>query len=374
MISRLDDYCIHQTPDYVRVPGTTDRNFYDRYFFNGYRTDGSLSFGAAFGRYPNRFVQDAHFTFVVDGIQRSLHASDALAGDPGDAVVGPVRVEIVEPMRVLRLVTPANEHGICYDLVFRAETGAIDEGRLRVAKQGLAYIDQTRFMQYGTWEGWIEADGVRHEVDPRHTHGLRDKSWGVRLIGEHQVTHARGGQIFWMNVVMLAGDRYAVIRTLDHADGTSHERTGYFAPVYASAGLAPIGETALEPVRDWRFELDFTAGTRRISGGRYRVEFADGRELRFEARALGSFWYAGLGYSHDRWNHGLDHGGRLVEREDWRIAEIDMTRLDRQFLASVLEFSVDGQVIGCGHTEQLLMGEYQPFGWGADAYTGLARR
>ena len=98
MIRAFDDYCIHQTPDYVRVPATTDRNFYDRYFFNGYRSDGSLAFGAAFGRYPNRFVQDAHFTFAVDGIQRSLHASDVLSGDPAEAVVGPVRVEVVEPI------------------------------------------------------------------------------------------------------------------------------------------------------------------------------------------------------------------------------------------------------------------------------------
>ena len=374
MISALDDYCIHQTPDYLRVPGTTDRNFYDRYFFNGYRTDGSLSFGIAFGRYPNRYLQDAHFSFAVDGVQRSLHASDVLGADPARTVVGPLHVEIVEPMRILRCRAPAHGHDIAYDLLFRAETGAIDEGRLRVAREGLAYIDQTRFMQYGTWEGWIEADGRRHEVDRANTHGLRDKSWGVRLIGEHQVTHRRGGQIFWMNVVMHTGDRYAVIRTLDHADGTSHERTGYFAPLYATPDLVPIGETRLQSVRHWSFDLDFFDGTRRIAGGRYQVEFADGQQWAFTARALGSFWYAGLGYSHDRWNHGLDHGGLCVEREDWRTDDVDMARLDRQFLSSVLELSANGRVIGFGHTEQLLMGKYGPLGWGADDYTGLGRR
>ena len=172
MISRLDDYCIHQTPDYVRVPGTTDRNFYDRYFFNGYRTDGSLSFGAAFGRYPNRFVQDAHFTFVVDGIQRSLHASDALGGDPADAVVGPLRVEVLEPMRVLRLAAPANEHGIRYDLVFRAETGAIDEGRRTTARRDRAAVrrielDREPRARRGSARGGIHRDARLHDR-PRH--------------------------------------------------------------------------------------------------------------------------------------------------------------------------------------------------------------
>jgi hypothetical protein len=375
VISRFDDYCVHQTPDYLRAPGTTDRNFYDRYFFSGYRTDASLMFGIAFGRYPNRFVQDAHFTVVVDGVQSSLHASGVLDGDPSRGIVGPLHIDVIEPMRVLRCHASRDERGVAYDLTFRAETGAIDEGRLRVAREGLAYIDQTRFMQYGSWGGWIEVDGCRHAVDPRQTHGLRDKSWGVRLLGEHQVTHRRGGQIFWMNVVMHLRDRYAVIRTLDHADGTSHERTGYFAPLYASPDLVPIGERDLQPVAQWSFDLDFAGGTRHIAGGRYDVVFADGSRFECEGRALGSFWYAGLGYSHDRWNHGLDHGGQLVvEREDWRIDEIDAGRLDRQFLASVLELSAGGRVIGFGHTEQLLMGEYRPYGWGADDYVGIGRQ
>jgi hypothetical protein len=372
MISRFDDFCVHQTPDYLRVPATTDRNFYDRYFFCGYRTDGSVMFGIAFGRYPNRYVQDAHFTVVVDGVQTSVHASDRLSADPADATVGPLRVEVIEPMRVLRCRSTQPEQGVAYDLLFRAETGAIDEGRLRVAREGLAYIDQTRFMQYGTWEGWIEIDGSRTVLMAQDTHGLRDKSWGVRLIGEHQVTHQRGGQIFWMNVVMHLRDRYSVIRTLDRADGSSQERDGYFAPLYASPEQVPIGETALRRIATWKFDLDFAAGTRRIRGGRYRIVWPDGTETALEGRAVGSFWYAGIGYNHDRWHHGLDHGGQLVvERESWSVHDVDFRRLDRQFLASVMQFSAAGRVIGFGHTEQLLMGEYQPFGWGANDYVNL---
>lgn len=369
MISRFDDYCLHQTPAYLRVPATTDRNFYDRYFFCGYRADASLIFGITFGRYPNRYVQDAHFTVVADAVQRSLHASDVLADDPARNVVGPIEVEIREPMRVLRCRVADKERGVACDLTFRAATGAIDEGRLVRAREELVYIDQTRFMQYGTWGGWIEVDGVRHEVSAIDTFGLRDKSWGVRLIGEHHVTHRRGDQIFWMNVVMLLGNEYSVIRTLDLADGSSIERTGYFAPVYASPDLVPVGEKNLRPVATWSFDLDFVPGTRRIAGGRYRLREAEGSERRIEGRALGTFWYAGLGYNHDRWHHGLEHGGQLIiEREDWRTDEIDLARLDRQFMASVMEFSVDGRIVGLGHTEQLLIGRYEPLGWGAHGY------
>ncbi|HSY79529.1 MAG TPA: hypothetical protein VK884_07965, partial [Verrucomicrobiae bacterium] len=35
MITQGDDYPIHQTPEPVQQVFTSDRNFYDRFFFNG---------------------------------------------------------------------------------------------------------------------------------------------------------------------------------------------------------------------------------------------------------------------------------------------------------------------------------------------------
>ena len=39
MLTKADDFPIHQTPEPIAYSGT-DRNFYDRYFFNGYNPDG----------------------------------------------------------------------------------------------------------------------------------------------------------------------------------------------------------------------------------------------------------------------------------------------------------------------------------------------
>lgn len=364
MISLFDDYCVHQTPDYLRVPGSTDRNFYDRYFFSGYRTDGSLLFGIAFGRYPNRFVQDAHFTVALNGQQHSLHASDALGDDPVEATVGPISITVESPMRRLRCRVDGDEHGISCDLLFNAETGAIDEGRLRVARKGMTYIDQTRFMQYGRWSGWIRVDGVRHELEADTACGLRDKSWGVRAIGEQQVTARPGERIFWMNVVARLNDRFCVFRTLDHVDGSSHEREGYAAPLYSDSEQVPVGESALSPVRHWEFDLTFAAGCRRVIAGDYRVYWPDKPVFQLHGRCVNTLYYAGLGYNHDRWHHGLDHGETLVvEREDWPTDAPDPLAPDRQFLASFMEFSHNGSIVGYGHTEQLLLGDYHPFGW-----------
>src|SRR5207247_3145051 len=84
MLTAFDDYLIHQTPEPVAHPGTGDRNFYDRHFFNGFSREGDLFFGAALGLYPNRRVMDAAFTVIRDGRQQSVHASRLAPAERGE--------------------------------------------------------------------------------------------------------------------------------------------------------------------------------------------------------------------------------------------------------------------------------------------------
>ena len=67
MLTKGDEYPIPQTAEPIAFSGT-DRNFYDRFFFCGYRPDGSGYFGAAFGVYPHLNIADAHFSVIRDGV------------------------------------------------------------------------------------------------------------------------------------------------------------------------------------------------------------------------------------------------------------------------------------------------------------------
>ena len=58
MLTRFDDYPIHQTAEPIAQVATSDRNAYDRYWFNGYAADGEFYFGIALGSYPNRRIMD----------------------------------------------------------------------------------------------------------------------------------------------------------------------------------------------------------------------------------------------------------------------------------------------------------------------------
>ncbi len=98
MLTKGDDYPIHQTPEPVAYAGT-DRNFYDRYFFNGYNPDGSDFFALAFGIYPHLNIADAHFATARDGTQHCLHASRVLHMERMDLRVGPISIEVLEPLR-----------------------------------------------------------------------------------------------------------------------------------------------------------------------------------------------------------------------------------------------------------------------------------
>ena len=60
-LTRGDDFPIHQTAEPIANSGT-DRNFYDRYFFNGYGREGEAYFAAAFGVYPHLNIAQQRMT------------------------------------------------------------------------------------------------------------------------------------------------------------------------------------------------------------------------------------------------------------------------------------------------------------------------
>src|SRR5579884_3802909 len=126
VITPYDDYPIHQTADPVAHPASGDPNHYDRYFFNGFTRDGSVFFGGAMGHYPNRGIVDAAFSVVSDGVERSVFASGAMPADRATRI-GPIEVEVVEPLRTIRLVLGPNDFGLGADLTFEARTPVVEE-------------------------------------------------------------------------------------------------------------------------------------------------------------------------------------------------------------------------------------------------------
>src|SRR5205823_10311586 len=160
----LDEFPIHQVPLSLQYVGTSDRNFYDRSYLNAHDRTGDVFLITGFGVYPNLGVKDAYATVRRGNRQYAVRFSDALDDDRLDQRVGPYRIEVLEPLRRLRLVCDGDEHGIGFDLTWTGSFDAVQEAQHQLRMGARAIIDTTRFAQVGTWQGELRVGGATRQV------------------------------------------------------------------------------------------------------------------------------------------------------------------------------------------------------------------
>jgi hypothetical protein len=61
-VTSWDDYPVHQASEWIAHTATSDRNFYDRYYFNAFDTGGAWMAIVGLGQYPNLGTTDAFIT------------------------------------------------------------------------------------------------------------------------------------------------------------------------------------------------------------------------------------------------------------------------------------------------------------------------
>src|SRR5580698_725103 len=221
MLSKADDYPIRQLPEPIATAGT-DRNFYDRYFFNGYSPDGEVFFAAALGVYPHLNVMDASFSLIVGGVQHNLRASRVLAMERMATRGGPSAIAVVEPLKTLRVTVGENAHGVEADLTFHARAAAIEEPRFTYRIGPRTVMDYTRLTQNGSYDGHIALNGKRIAVERERVLGTRDRSWGVRPIGQSDsqpVAPPRMPQFYWLWAPLNFEDRFMLYHNNAEASG-----------------------------------------------------------------------------------------------------------------------------------------------------------
>ena len=81
-ISPMDEYLAHQTTDTFDYVFTSDRNFYDRYYFNCHPSSDELFLVAGLGQYPNLGVTDA-FVSISHGTSSTPCAPRASSATTG---------------------------------------------------------------------------------------------------------------------------------------------------------------------------------------------------------------------------------------------------------------------------------------------------
>ncbi|HEX9258658.1 MAG TPA: hypothetical protein VF855_03915 [Acidimicrobiales bacterium] len=352
MLSAFDDYPIHQTSQPIAIPASGDLNHYDRYFFNGYTADASLYFGVALGMYPNREVVDGAFSVVRGGEQVSVYASGRCPADRRNTIVGPIHIEIIEPMRVLRVVVDAPEQGLQADLTFRARTAPIQEPPFFVRQSTRTVMDYTRLTQFGDWEGSVSVDGELVDCSRADVLGSRDRSWGIRPVGE-RVPGAPGPapQFYWLWAPVSFGDVCTHFDVNERADGTRWHEAGF---------IVPVGDEPAEAVAAVDYRLTWERGTRRVESFSLALVTEAGETHTVTLEPMLHFAMKGIGYTHPEWRHGCWKGELVVGGDRWSLPPdpADLANIHLQTLCR----ATMGDRVGTGILEQLVVGSHAPTG------------
>jgi len=359
VISKFDDFPVHQTHEPVRFVGTSDRNFYDRYYFNLHGSSDELFMVMGMGQYPNLAVQDA-FACVQRGEDyRVVRASRELS-DRMDLSVGPFRIEILEPLRKLRLVCDETEHDIAFDLVWEGTIPVLEEEPQFIRRHGRVMFDTSRFAQTGCWSGTLKVADETFEVTPDRWWGTRDRSWGIRPHGEpepegiHATSSSASMKGMWNYFPMQFDDHSILYMLNEENDGT--------VALYDARRIWNDPARGVEELGPIEYDHRLEPGTRMMTGSTIRFPEAPGGPLEIECEPLcHAFIALGTGYGVEAdWRHGMYQGPLVVQGKHYKTAEIaplgQLTIVDH-----VARFSAGGAQ-GYGLYEHAFIGPFEKYG------------
>src|SRR5262249_7779417 len=153
-----------------------------RCYFNAHDRTGEVFLVTGLGVYPNLGVIDAYATARRGDLVWSARFSDALAERGLDQRVGGYQIEGVEPLRRLRLTFHRPE--LDFDLSWTAVFPAVQEEPHLLLAGSRPILDSSRFCQLGNWSGRLAVGGTEFTVSDDRWSGARDRSWGIRPVGE----------------------------------------------------------------------------------------------------------------------------------------------------------------------------------------------
>ena len=363
-LSRFDEYLTHQTSDTFDHVATSDRNFYDRYYFNMHSSSDELFVIIGMGQYPNLGVTDAFITVSIGTDQHTVRASRELGVDRMDTNVGPLGVEIIEGLRRLRVTCEPNEWGIEADLVFTGTVDALEEPHTFTRRYGRVEQDVTRYAQVGGWEGRLTVAGKHYDVTPDRWQGARDRSWGVRPVGERehpgikvrQATDGHGFRHDWLP--MQFADHMLKVQIDQDADGNRFVEESM--RVWNTDLDRPIEHLGRPEV-----DIDYISGTREIANATITVPHPTADPIVVKTTPLRTLYLAaGSGYIPDgTWGHGYYQGPLKVEGVSHDLSTPEARRQYAYLNETLSRFELSTGEVGYGMHENILMGIYRPTGF-----------
>ena len=277
----LDEHPLHQiTQSFAGVAGS-DSQWNDGHYVCLCDVDGNVCLTSNVRLYQNNDVLDGFVCIRHDGRQHNIRLSRRLRPDMDHYGVGPLRIEIVEPMRTLRFVLEDNEFGIACDVLCHEHRAAVrgsgrDHPHRRPAAERAGHLRARRCLRrVGRGGGAaLRADAGDLVVLPQPLVGQPGRAWRPALRGA---------------ATAAAGARRAAVGAVPRATATAASTSSTRAAGRPPARGRSCSPTAPSPVTD--VEHDLRVLRRRPAGAAWHVP-AD-RRRRHRARRTRSPTSAG---------------------------------------------------------------------------------
>jgi len=323
ILTAHDEYPRHQTTGTFNTIVSDSPNWSDGFYFTLGDSVTGASLWVGIRLYSNTDVLDAFAVLSVDGLQHNMRWSRRLRPAIDDIAVGPIRLDIIEPMKKLRLSCVPNEYGIEFDLEWRGLHDPFLEDEIIRYSGGRRVYTRNNYDQCCEVTGTMSVAGRTFDVTTDTWIGVRDHSWGMGRTGGTSTGVApdaakdpRRGFAMRQWTMIRMPDRVMFWQFHQQPDGSFNQLETIVIP-----------DDRTQP--RWSY-VDASVAHTRIDGhprvAESSIDFTrpDGSHDRFHLVPVGSPVYLQGGGYHDGWadrrGRGVYRGELHHEGETWTIS------------------------------------------------------
>lgn len=372
-----DEMLTHQIVDTFATVNQSDPSWTEKIWTMAHARDNSLQIVLGVGKYTNRGVFDGAAGVCRGTEQWTVRAGRRLASDPSNTVVGPVRYEVVEPLKSIRVRLEPNEHApISFDVLMEGEfTPGLEDPWPDRSPDGYRVTHNVlRYHQIGVASGWVDVAGERTEFGRDEWISIRDHSWGLRpgvgkpIPGLPRRGRHRINQMFmtWSPMMLTRpdGSKYSLFVFYQEERGDGFSQTRCQAEQQNDDGSSSRFASVEQ-------QLNFEDGNRRFTHGTITLIDSDGTKRPITVTAAGPTGYhlgpAGY-YGWNDWVYGEWVGELRIEGN--HITDCDNPEIARRVhqlrdLLVRVEDPVGGGV-GLGDLESFALGAFPEMGLTAE--------
>ncbi len=368
MLLGFDEYPYHQiTTSFAGVAGS-DPQWNDGHYVCVADQAGQVSLAASLRLYANNDVLDGFVCIRHQGRQHNIRLSRRLRPNMDELAVGPLRIEVVEPMKVLRLVLDDNEFDTALELTCSGATLPYEDPAEVTRIDGRLVSERTTYELTGKCAGTVRVGASEYTLQTGSASFFRNHSWGYQA--------GRGGPRLYTAPPRHARRRVPGVRQWVLFDMPDHSGFYFLDPSGRSASGkgAIMHADRIVPVTSIEHELQFYEGGRRLRGGSFRLTDADGGRHEYTVEDLGWVYCQGGGYFggfDDGLGQGVYRGDYHVEGEVWDVshptevvgADGVAFEFDHAWAENFTRLTSDG-AHGLAHFECVVI--QQPQAWSGD--------